>query len=123
MAAAKQDKTREQVTKAVDAVVARKAVRTLIAINALAKHNPNTVLAELSIQVDEIIDGTDRNELLAAADLPDTWEDPIRILDAVNANDHAEMFEAFKIEPGHPATLYSSLFTLAAALKTARAKL
>lgn len=120
MPAAKQDKIREQVTKAVDAIIAKKPLRIFMATGALSKSDPNKVLAELSIQVDEILDGADRDAVLAAVDLPDTWGDRRRIIDAVNANDHTEMFEAFNIEPGHPATLYSSLFTLAAALKVAR---
>lgn len=103
-----------------DTVIAKKP---LMAVNALAKFDPNDVVAELSIQVDEVLDGADRDAVLMAADLPDTWGDRRRILDAVQANDHAEMFEAFDIEQGPRPRLYPPLFALAAALKVARSKI
>lgn len=116
-------KIENQVTKAVDAVIAKKALKTLMAVNALAKFDPNDVVAELSIQVDEILDGADRDTVLDAADLPEAWGNRRQILDAVQANDHAGMFEAFGIEQGPRPRLYTPLFTLVAALKVARAKL
>lgn len=116
-------KIEKQVTKAIDAIVGKKPLRSAIAVSALSKFDPNDVVAELSIQVDEILDDADRDAVLAAADLPEAWGDRHRILGAVQANDHAAMFAALDIEQGPRPRLYPPLFTLAAALKVARAKI